>query len=264
MKRKVLALLVSGVALGLVGKAIADGIPTVTPLTYSGVLQNSNGTAVTTQQSMQLTLWDDATANASVNQKCVTPTQNLTPDAQGRFQVQLDQACFDAVKANPNLWVQVQVGSTVLPRTKIGAVPYAVEAGKASRTVLVSSATVANKTNSVGLFCGATSSLPGQIQYMGESGYRAVKLLCQQACASETARVCTSHEAVVSYSVGLPVNGRLAAGFVPGGSVGGLIYTDCGGFHYSDANLASLYWGPGNGHALSRECSQSLPVACCD
>jgi microcystin-dependent protein len=113
------------------GFAFADGVPTVTPLTYSGVLQNSAGAPVTTAQALQLTLWDDATANASANQKCVTPTQSITPDSQGRFQVLLDQACYDAVRANPNLWVQLQVGAVVMPRVKLGAVPYAVESGRA-------------------------------------------------------------------------------------------------------------------------------------
>lgn len=116
---------------GVVGKAIADGIPTATPLTYSGVLQNSAGTPVTTAQSMQVTLWDDPSATTSMNQRCVTPTQNVTPDAQGRFQALLDQACLDAVRGNPNLWVQLQVGAVVMPRTKLGAVPYSVESGRA-------------------------------------------------------------------------------------------------------------------------------------
>jgi microcystin-dependent protein len=126
-----LGVLAGLLVVGVVGKAVADGIPTVTPLTYSGVLQNSAGAPVTTAQAMQLTLWDDASANAAANQKCVTPTQTITPDAQGRFQVLLDQACLDAVRNHPNLWVQLQVGAVVLPRSKLGVVPFSVESGRA-------------------------------------------------------------------------------------------------------------------------------------
>jgi hypothetical protein len=118
-----------GLAALVAGLAVADGIPTMTPLTYSGVLQNSAGIPVTGSQAMQLTLWDDATANASVNQKCVTPTQNVALDGQGRFVIVLDQACFTAVRENANLWVQIQTGAVVLPRVKLTATPYSVAAG---------------------------------------------------------------------------------------------------------------------------------------
>lgn len=119
------------ILVGVAGLADADGIPSTTPLTYSGVLQNSAGAPVTTMQAIQLTLWDDPSVNTSANQKCITPTQSVTPDGQGRFQVVLDQACLDAVRGNANLWVQLQIGAVVMPRTKLGAVPYAVESGRA-------------------------------------------------------------------------------------------------------------------------------------
>jgi hypothetical protein len=39
------------------------------------------------------------------------------------------------VHANPNVWVEVSVGGAALPRSKLGAVPYAVEADTASNAV---------------------------------------------------------------------------------------------------------------------------------
>jgi hypothetical protein len=52
--------------------------------------------------------------------------------AQGRFQVVVEQAYLAAVKGTPNLWVQGQVGASLLPRARLGAVPYAVECDRAS------------------------------------------------------------------------------------------------------------------------------------
>ncbi len=36
------------------------------------------------------------------------------------------------MKANPDLWIEVQVEGSLLGRSKLGAVPYALEAGRAS------------------------------------------------------------------------------------------------------------------------------------
>jgi hypothetical protein len=115
----------------LASGSLADGIPTIEPLAYSGVLQNSVGAPVTSTVSARLSLWDDQTATLSTNRKCETSVATLTPDSAGRFRIILEATCLAAVKTNPNLWVQVEIGATALPRTKLGAVPYAVEADRA-------------------------------------------------------------------------------------------------------------------------------------
>jgi len=64
------------------------------------------------------------------NMTCVTPPANRTL-SMGRFQVTLDPSCTDFVHANPDVSVQVIVEGVQLPKTKLGAVPYALEAQRA-------------------------------------------------------------------------------------------------------------------------------------
>lgn len=260
-----LGLVVAGFGLAVfAGLAIADGIPTVTPLTYSGVLQSSSGAPVTTAQSIQLTLWDDSTANASGNQKCVTPTQSITPDPQGRFQIVLDQACLGAVRSNPDLWVQLQVGSIVLPRSKIGAVPFAVESGRASRTVL---SNAGRATTQGGLYCGATAQVNGAFTAAGGTltGYRAAKLLCEQACVSPTAHHCSPSEIVVSHALGLsPGTGWLSS--AQSASFQAFVSRDCDGFSNGTNAVAGTIWftQPSAPRIDSNACGASIALLCCD
>lgn len=262
MKRTILAGLVALAVFGIITKAVADGIPTVQPLTYTGVLQNSNGTPVTSAQSMQLTLWDDAMANASANQKCVTPTQSVTPDAQGRFQVQLDQACFDAVKSNPDLWIQLQIGAAVLPRTKINAVPYAVESGRSSRQIIA----YGGKRRTVfGQYCGATAAVNGAVSANAGAvtGFPATKILCEQACSSPTAHICSGVEVTASYELGLnPPIGWVGTGTY---SVQGTATLDCRGFRSSSNGDSAHVWGNiSDGYVDVGACGQVRALLCCD
>lgn len=108
------------------GKARADGVPAVNPLYYGGVLSDG-GRPVEGARNVTVRLWDAATAGAAV---CTTTAAGTTFTG-GRFRVALDTACVGAVRANPELWAEVQVEGTVFPRSKLGAVPYALEAGRA-------------------------------------------------------------------------------------------------------------------------------------
>jgi hypothetical protein len=110
-----------------VGRARADGVPTVSPLYYGGVLDDG-GTPVEGMRNVTIRLWDAATAGTAA---CTTVAPG-TAFAAGRFRVELDATCASAVRANPNLWAEVLVDSTTFARTKLGAVPYALEAGRAA------------------------------------------------------------------------------------------------------------------------------------
>lgn len=110
-----------------VGRARADGVPTVSPLYYGGVLDDG-GTPVEGMRNVTIRLWDTATAGTAA---CTTVAPG-TAFAAGRFRVELDAACASAVRGNPNLWAEVLVDSTTFARTKLGAVPYALEAGRAA------------------------------------------------------------------------------------------------------------------------------------
>lgn len=112
-------------------RARADGIPAVNPMVYSGTLEDGGRPAADGTRNFRLTVWDDATSAESSRIRCITMAPG-TMVTGGRFQIALDNACTAAVRGAPDLWIEVEVGGTSLGRTKIGAVPYAVEAARAS------------------------------------------------------------------------------------------------------------------------------------
>jgi hypothetical protein len=105
----------------------AQGIPTAPTLHYSGTVLD-NGTPASGVKNITVQLWTAADAGTMV---CERPRSTVAVVA-GRFRVELPDTCLAAVRAQPNLWVQTLVESTAFPRTKLGAVPYAVEADRAA------------------------------------------------------------------------------------------------------------------------------------
>jgi hypothetical protein len=110
------------------GRARASGIPAMQALTYSGVLTDANGTPLTGQKNVQILLYDAATGG---NPVCSTTPMALTLTG-GAFQITLPDSCATQVQAGPDLWVDVVVDGGSLGRTKLGAVPYAIEAMESS------------------------------------------------------------------------------------------------------------------------------------
>ena len=108
-------------------RARAAGIPDAGALTYTGYLENPDGTPVTSAKSIGLTIYD---AEVDGNAVCAQKTADITP-VSGRFQITLPEKCTAAVKANPDLWVEVEVDGAGMGPAKLGAVPYAIEAGHA-------------------------------------------------------------------------------------------------------------------------------------
>lgn len=134
-------LLTAGTAVGLavlaaagigyrVGGARAEGVPATQPLTYTGMLEES-GIPVTGERFIFVSLWKDAASTDAASRACNTVTTSKTAVAAGWFTVDLDPTCTAAVNANPDLWVEVLVEGQPLPRTKLKAVPYALQAGHA-------------------------------------------------------------------------------------------------------------------------------------
>jgi hypothetical protein len=116
----------------LVGRAGAVGIPAKSAMTYTGLLTEADGvTLLTGKVNIKIALWD---AESSGTQKCSENSDlvDLTASA-GSFRVALAEDCVQAVHDNADLWVEVTVGGTPLSRTKLGVVPYAVEANWASQ-----------------------------------------------------------------------------------------------------------------------------------
>jgi len=110
----------------LVGRARAAGIPASTAMTYSGTLTDASGVPLTGSKNLQVAFFKMATAMTGETPECVValPGQMLVG---GAFQATLPDTCTDAVHRLSDLWIEVSVDGAPLPRTKIGAVPYAVE-----------------------------------------------------------------------------------------------------------------------------------------
>ena len=154
------ASLLLAAGLGYAIRAGASGIPSTNALTYAGVLEDANG-PITGMHNVQVVLYDAATAG---NNLCQTSSTALVIE-DGHFSVQLPDACTTATGANPNVWVDVLVDGSDTGRTKIGAVPYAVEANHAPKADNATNAghastadTATNATNATNATKATTSS----------------------------------------------------------------------------------------------------------
>lgn len=133
--RKALILAVAGALMGatvFVGYRYvrAEGVPSQNPLRYSGTLEQ-NGSPMNGQHAIAVRLWSDPVAGGDAFKKCDPAAQNLDV-VNGSFSVPLDATCVQAIHANQELWIEVVVDGVTLPRSKIGAVPYALQADMAS------------------------------------------------------------------------------------------------------------------------------------
>jgi hypothetical protein len=114
-----------------IGRARAAGVPTTTPLTYSGTLTDTSGLAISGSKNLQVQLWDMATAG---NVVCTTGSAAQTL-VNGGFSIVLPDTCVAVVHSTQDLWAEVLVDGASTGRTKIGAVPYALEADSAVKVV---------------------------------------------------------------------------------------------------------------------------------
>lgn len=117
-----------GLTLWIVTRALAGGAPEA-GLRYTGTLTDAAGEAVSGRRSLQLQVWDRASAGTL---RCSVGPSDQTLQA-GRVNIELPAECSAAVHDTPDLWVEVSVDGTSLGRTKLGSVPYALEAQHAAR-----------------------------------------------------------------------------------------------------------------------------------
>jgi len=136
-------------ALGVTIRARASGIPATNALAYAGVLEDASG-PINGSHNLQVILYDAPTAGTDL---CHSATAAVAV-AQGHFSVALPDACATAVGASPNVWADVLVDGSDTGRTKIGAVPFAVEAkhavssdGATNATHATTADTAANATH---------------------------------------------------------------------------------------------------------------------
>lgn len=261
MHRKLLVAGIAVVVVGVATKVVAFGIPTTAPLVYSAILQDSNGQPLTGTQTLSLGLFPAASGGTVA---CVT-TSTQVPDSTGRVRIPLAAQCLAAVKATPDLWAELVVGPVTLPRQKLNAVPYAVEADRAVRSVRSFAGTSISLN---GLYCGATAVTAGNVTAAFDGGlvdgYRATKVLCEAACSSPTAHFCSTTEIMQSSAIGMsPVNG----GFVASGVVasdGTNLYTDCLGFRNATATYVTPVWSEADRRVSGVACNSMRNILCCD
>jgi hypothetical protein len=251
-----------------VGVVRAGGAPTMTPLVYSGTLLDNAAHPVTVAHNIGLTLWDDAALTGSAHQACNVPPASITP-VNGRFSITLDTTtCVAAVHNTPDLWVAIDVDGTAMPRTHLGAVPYALEATHATAS---DSATSAGRTvitsagqsiSAGGAFCGVSAAHDGNY-----GGYAAANAVCRAVSGcNATAHVCNGDEMMRSAALSLFPTPRLSyvryaiGAFSPIGS--GSNMTDCNGFTTNSANLYSQSWTPD--YPSENTCDLMHSLACCD
>ena len=124
-------LVASAVTFGyIVGRARAAGAPAAAPvMTYSGTLTDGTGAPLSGTRLLQFQMWDSAAGGAAPVCGTASAPQALIG---GTFHVALPAACVAAAHANSELWTEILLDGTSLGRTKIGAVPYALESGVAS------------------------------------------------------------------------------------------------------------------------------------
>lgn len=126
----------------LVPTADADGIPSRDVLTYTGLLEEG-GALVEGPRPLRVELYETASGGTPL---CFARNATATVE-RGRFRMPLP-SCVDTVRSKPDLWAEVQVNGVPLPRQKLGAVPYAVEAesaqwsARADRAVTVDPAAI--------------------------------------------------------------------------------------------------------------------------
>jgi hypothetical protein len=114
-------------------------------------------------------------------------------------------------------------------------------------------------------YCGSTPSTTGKFSFSASTGYRAAALLCQQACSSPAATMCSASDMVHSAQLGisLPSNVWYSSGtLVPLGSTGPFV-NDCNG--WTENVGGTPYDGPSwvTGTPSAATCSTSQPIACC-
>ncbi|MGC4069240.1 MAG: hypothetical protein QM784_32245 [Polyangiaceae bacterium] len=111
----------------------AAGVPATSALTYSGTLEAADGSPLVGTHQVQIGFYAAVSGGTPV---CQTEASSVALDPHGRFSIGLPETCASAVRGNANLWSEVLVNGSPLGRTKIGAVPYALEAAAATQGAL--------------------------------------------------------------------------------------------------------------------------------
>lgn len=261
-------------------RARASGIASDRPMYYAGSLEES-GAPVTGDRDIHVVFWNDATGAALANRVCETASINKVPVTSGRFRVALDGGCTQAVHDNPDVWVEVIIEGESMGRQKLGAVPFAVEAAAAASATgdlkaqltslarpIVTLPSSGKSTSLSGLYCGSSSAVAGNIATTTDNGYANAKGLCEKACSSTTAHVCSADEMVRYASLGgtIPANGwyqTAAIALISETSTNWIYSYDCAGWTAMTSTQLGAVWNAKN-YPGSAACTNTNPMLCCD
>lgn len=144
MRTKRILIALSACAATFIGgygvRVLAEGAPVEQPLFYSGVLE-SNGELANGEHTITLGLFNAASGGAEL---CAI--ERTAEVESGRFRIDASD-CAQAMRQNADLWVAVAfrgddgVERVISGRSKVGAVPYALEADHAKLANSASAAT---------------------------------------------------------------------------------------------------------------------------
>lgn len=117
-------------------------------ISYQGVLKNNSGQPITTPVDVIFTFWDAETGGAQIG--AFSDTDSITPSSNGTFATAIGDEPGNpipaAIFATDSVWLNISIGGTSLaPRTRMIAVPYAVQSAHASSAD--SAATAASATD---------------------------------------------------------------------------------------------------------------------
>lgn len=142
-----------------VERARATGAPVTNALVYVGNLALADGTMVSGTKNIGVAVFD---AEANGNRICDVMSAPTVVNA-GRFQIALPDTCAAGIKAKPNLWIEVQVEGGSIGRSKLGAVPYAIESTHATAADTAAEAAHAAAANSATSAASVTQAgaMPG-------------------------------------------------------------------------------------------------------
>jgi hypothetical protein len=120
-------LTVGGVGLHL---ARANGIPSTKALTYVGTLEDAGGKLVEGPHDIGLVVWDSGVQGDGTKWCEVAPQSLIVKN--GRFELSLPDSCPAGFKDRADTFLEISVDGENMGRSRVGAVPYAVEADTAS------------------------------------------------------------------------------------------------------------------------------------
>jgi hypothetical protein len=134
----------------------ADGAPKAQPLWYAGTVADAAGIPLEGNHSVALRLF---AALSGGSPACTAGPSNIAFQ-KGRFRLDASAAaCTAAVAANPDLFAELSVDDKAFPRSKIGATPYAIEAGRAVEATRATTAMTATSATSAMTATNATNAM---------------------------------------------------------------------------------------------------------